>query len=276
MNYIIDRHTLTCTIFVPFACGNNCDFCNTNNIYKDYQYSEEYLNKILNWIEICNQNPIIDSYILTGGEPFFNLNILKVIIDKINKPVYINTTLPLLTNINEIINYININKKIQGINISRQFDNIYNVQICDISYLEKIHKPIKINTIITENDLVDKKIDDFINIYYNLVNQINFRADYMKLNNKDLKTIDNISTFLFNKYKYIRTGSCLICCTQFFYYTNSCTISYHRGLKYSSMTFGDRCYVNDLIIDMYGNIYKDWDFIEDNEFNTWLIEQINS
>ena len=30
MKYYSGRTNLAATIFVPFACGNNCSFCNTN------------------------------------------------------------------------------------------------------------------------------------------------------------------------------------------------------------------------------------------------------
>jgi hypothetical protein len=38
------------------------------------------------------------------------------------------------------------------------------------------------------------------------------------------------------------------------------------------VTTSNRIYVNDIIIDMYGKLYKDWDMKEDVLFNTALNE----
>ena len=37
MKYYSGRTNLAATIFVPVKCGNNCKFCNTNILYKDFE-----------------------------------------------------------------------------------------------------------------------------------------------------------------------------------------------------------------------------------------------
>lgn len=62
-----------------------------------------------------------------------------------------------------------------------------------------------------------------------------------------------------------------VCNSEFYSDDDYKIICYHRGLERSSVTYGERCYVNDILIDMYGNIYKDWDMQNDEEFNRWLM-----
>jgi organic radical activating enzyme len=103
MKYYSGRTNLAATIFVPVKCGNNCKFCNTNILYKDFEYSNDYLLNILYAIDICNNNDKVNEFVITGGEPIMNLEILKVIVDKTQKPVFINTSLPVVDNIDDVI-----------------------------------------------------------------------------------------------------------------------------------------------------------------------------
>jgi organic radical activating enzyme len=118
MKYYSGRTNLAATIFVPVKCGNNCKFCNTNILYKDFEYNEEYLLNMLYAIDMCNNNDKINEFVITGGEPIMNLDILKIIIDRTEKPVYINTSLPIVENINDVIDYINTEDKIKGVSSS--------------------------------------------------------------------------------------------------------------------------------------------------------------
>ena len=85
MKYYSGRTNLAATIFVPVKCGNNCKFCNTNILYKDFEYNEEYLLNMLYAIDMCNNNDKINEFVITGGEPIMNLDILKTIIDRTKK-----------------------------------------------------------------------------------------------------------------------------------------------------------------------------------------------
>lgn len=274
MEYISERKGLACTVFVPFICGNNCEFCNTRSMYDGFHYNDEYLQKILNQIDKCNQSTMVDAFILTGGEPFINLDLLKIIMGRMQKPVSINTTLPYTNNINDVINYINTYKNIKYLSISRQLNMDYNVAVCDNTYLARIHKPIKINAMLTEDMLDDASIDAFINQYKNYCFRMNFRGDYTKTTDTNLKNIDTVSRYFFNRFEYVGSAGCLICYTQQFKTDDDFVITYHRGVPRYSLMFDGRCYISDIIVDMFGNMYKDWDFIEDPTFNEWFLSTI--
>ena len=273
MKYYKGRGNLACTIFVPFKCGNNCPFCNTNSLYDGYTYNEEYLSKIIEWIHYINKNNDVSEFVLTGGEPFFNLQITKRIIDEMEKIVFINTTLPNLKNIDEIIEYINTEDKIRGINISRHICIDYNVSVCDKSIIDKIEKDVRVNCIL-KDDYTKEQIFDFIDYWATPYRMINFRADYRNITTDTLKNSDKWSEFFLNNFFWEVTNNCLVCNSEFYSDEDYKVICYHRGLERSCVTYGERCYVNDILIDIYGNIYKDWDMKNDEEFNNWLKREI--
>lgn len=265
MKYYSGRTNLAATIFVPVKCGNNCKFCNTNILYKDFEYNEEYLINMLYAIDMCNNNDKINEFVITGGEPIMNLDILKTIIDRTEKPVYINTSLPIVENINEVIDYINTEDKIKGVNISRHIGTIHNVKTVGLNYINKITKYVRINCIVNESMLGDNLIE-YINTFATPYRMINLRADYRNVTTDTLKNKDNISKWLLDNYKFEYSNSCLVCNSEFYSDEVSTVVCYHRGLESSCVTTKNRYYVNDVIIDMYGNIYKDWDMIYDDNF----------
>lgn len=269
MLYYSGRGNLACTIFVPFKCGNNCPFCNTNKFYDGYVYDDKYLDGILKWIDYVNKNNDISEFVLTGGEPFFNLGITKKIISRMWKKVFINTTLPKLKNIDEIIDYINSEKKIYGINISRHIGLNYSVGVCGKEIIDKIKKNVRINCLV-KDDYTDKEIFDFIDYWATPHRMINFRADYRNITTDTLKNRDKWSEFFLTNFRYEKSSNCLVCNSEFYSDDVYKVICYHRGLEHSCVIYGNRCYVNDVLIDIYGNIYKDWDMIKDGEFEDWI------
>ena len=271
MRYYKGRDNLACTIFVPFKCGNNCPFCNTKQMYDNFKYSDEYLQKILGWIDVINNNENVTEFVLTGGEPFFNLEITKQIVDRCQKKVFINTTLPNLKNIDEIIEYINNEDKIKGINISRHIGLNYNVAIADKETINKIAKEIRINCILKDEYTKDQLLE-YIDYWVTPYRLINFRADYRNVTTDTLKNRDKWSELFLSIFFWEYTSNCLVCNSEFYSDEEYKVICYHRGLEHSCVIYGERCYVNDILIDMYGNIYKDWDMIEDKNFNEWLNE----
>lgn len=269
MKYYNGRNNLACTIFVPFKCGNNCAFCNSKVMYDNYIFSDEYLNKILENIQLINDVDFVKEFVLTGGEPFFNLDIMKCLIDTMDKGVYINTTFPNVKNIDEIIEYINNEPKILGVNISRHIGIEYPVNVCGIEKINMLNndKSVRINSILTKEHLKNEQsIKDFISYWATPYRLINFRADYRTITTDTLKNVDDIDLWLFNNYQYEFSNNCMVCNSEFFTNDIDVAICYHRGLEHSSVTYGDRCYINDIIINIYGNIFKDWDMIPDNEF----------
>lgn len=263
--YYKGRTNLAATIFVPFSCGNNCNFCNTNILYKDYVFKEEYLHKIIKAIKICNSSNAISEFVITGGEPLMNLDVLKEIINAMEKKVFINTSLPIVNNLDECIDYINNEAKIDGVNISRHINTVHNVKTASLDIIDKIKKYTRINCIVT-NDMLNDKLIDYIYYYATPYRMINLRADYRTINTDTLKNRDNISNWLLNNFKFEYSNNCLVCNSEFYSDEDYVVVCYHRGLEHSCVETTNRIYVNDIIVDMYGNVYKDWDMIEDKLF----------
>ena len=242
IKYYKGRTNLAATIFVPVVCGNNCPFCNTNIIYDGFVFNEKYLNNIIDSIRICNNNDAIQEFVITGGEPIIDLPILKQIIDATEKPVFINTSLPLVDNIDECIDYINNEYKIKGINISRHINTLHNVKTCGIDVINKIKKYIRINCIVKENMLGDKLLE-YIQYYATPYRMINLRADYRTVTLDTLKNRDSISQWLLDNFKYEYSNNCLVCNSEFYSDEVSTVVCYHRGLEQSCVVTNTRIYI---------------------------------
>ena len=267
MKYLVGRRNLACTIFVPFDCDNNCPFCTSKKMYKDIELNPD---KIIEQVKKINNNYDVTEIVLTGGEPFANLDETKKIISAMDKKVFINTTLPMVENIDDVIDYINYEQKIRGLNISRHIGHDFS-GVASIEVIDRIKKPIRINTVINKNFSFDK-FKEFVAKWGNETRMINLRADYTKLDTTSLKARDEIETLLIEEYTYTGSGGCLVCHSSGFQADN-CFIQYHRGLMFSAVKFNKKIYVNDVIITPDGNIYKDWDFVTDYEFNHWIFKE---
>ena len=122
------------------------------------------------------------------------------------------------------------------------------------------------NTVI--NPLFDfDKFLDFCHYWgKNGKRMINLRADYTTIDNLTLKNRDNICDKLLTVADNIGNGGCMVCHENEFLY-DGILISYHRGLKNSSFKINDELmFINDIIITPDGNVYPDWDFVENKEF----------
>lgn len=267
MKFVVGRNNLACTIFVPFDCDNNCPFCTSKKMYKNIKLNPE---KIIENVLKINENPDVTEYVLTGGEPFANLDETKRIINAMEKKCFINTTLPLVKNIHEVIEYINSEPKIKGVNVSRHIGYTFS-GVADLSLIDKIKKPIRINTVINKHFTFDA-FKEFVKEWGSDSRMINLRADYTKLDTTTLKSRDAVEEFLSEEYRFNGAGGCLVCHSSSFEADN-CYVQYHRGLMFSSVRFGEKTYINDVIITPDGNIYKDWDFVDDAEFKKWIIKE---
>jgi len=257
--FVNGRDNLACTIFVPVVCGNNCAFCTSKKDYEGFVYSEEYLNKILSWIYIINENNMVSEFVISGGEPIMDLDILKAIVDACEKPVYINTSLPRVKNIYDVIKFINETDKIKGINISRHIGVKHDVAVYGTDIIDMINKSVRINCLITEQNFSIKKVEQMIEKYATKDNvMVNLRADYRTITDANLKTQDKIFTSLINKYTYLGSSSCLVCNSSHFETDDNKTFCYHRGIEQSAVVTKNKIYVNDIIINMYGDIFYDW------------------
>lgn len=271
--YRIGRGNLSCTIFVPFDCANNCPFCTSKKMYKEMG-DKFNIKGIKVLIEMLNGNPDIKEYVFTGGEPFANILALDELISVAEKPVYINTTLPYENplQMHHIISYINGNRKIKGINISRHI-GVELKNAAKLDDIKKITKPIRINTVI------NKRFDfnafyDFAHYYGGDNRLINLRADYTTITNETLKSRDKVDDFLLQFFEYKGSTSCMVCNSELFIHLESkINISYHRGLEHSSFVLPNTNikFINDVIITPDGRLYSDWDMIEDKQFNVWIL-----
>ena len=271
MNYYKGRNNLACTIFVPFKCGNNCPFCNTKQMYDGFEFSRDKVDAIIDMIEKVNESVYVKEFVITGGEPFFNLPVLKELVSHMKKPVYINTSMPLVNNIDDVIKYINSEDKIESISVSRHMGYTHDVHVCDRETLDYIEKYVRINTVVTENDL--DKIEAFFEYWAAPYRMVNLRADYRTITTDNLKNRDKISQFMLENFQWEYTNGCLVCNSEIYTDGWNRAISYHRGMESSCVTVGERCYVNDVLVDMNGNVYKDWDMKKDEYFEAWLFEK---
>ena len=260
MNFIKGRDNLACTIFVPVICGNNCSFCNTKKDYDGFIYDDKYLTKIINHIKNLNKTHFVSEFVITGGEPFADLDILEKIVNACEKPVFINTSLPKTQKAYNIIKFINENKKVRGVNISRHIGLTHSVPVYGTEIIDMIEKPVRINCLVTEKNFQIHKINELLENYIdnNPNRLLNLRADYRTINDSNLKSRDYIFNQLLDEYEYIGSNGCLACYTSFFNTKNGDKICYHRGIENSSVVTKDKIYVNDIIVDMYGNLYYDW------------------
>ena len=257
--FVNGRDNLACTIFVPVVCGNNCAFCTSKKDYEGFVYSPEYLNKILSWIYIINENKMVSEFVISGGEPIMDLDILKAIVNACEKPVYINTSLPRVKNIYDVIKFINETDKIKGINISRHIGVKHDVAVYGTDIIDMINKSVRINCLITEQNFSVKKLEQMLEKYATKDNiMVNLRADYRTITDANLKTQDKIFTSLINKYTYLGSSSCLVCNSSHFETDDNKTFCYHRGIEQSAVVTKNKIYVNDIIINMYGDIFYDW------------------
>jgi organic radical activating enzyme len=268
MNFIKGRDNLACTIFVPVICGNNCSFCNTKKDYDGFIYDEKYLTKIINHIKNLNKTHFVSEFVITGGEPFADLDILEKIVNACEKPVFINTSLPKTQKAYNIVKFINENQKVRGVNISRHIGLTHSVPVYGTEIIDMIEKPVRINCLVTEKNFQIHKINELLENYIdnNENRLLNLRADYRTINDSNLKSRDYIFNQLLNEYEYMGSNGCLACYTSFFKTQNGDKICYHRGIENSSVVTKDKIYVNDIIVDMYGNLYYDWN--KPLEYNT--------
>lgn len=267
MKYRNGRTNLSATIFVPYDCKNNCPFCTSKADYKDCENFS--IIKIAETIERLNKNPLIQEYVITGGEPFASLLGLSYIINTTKKPVYINTTLP-SENLDNVIDYINKEDKIKGINISRHMNFDFDCVI-SVNDMDRIVKSIRINSVIPDSGLSIAELKNFLSKYGKKKRDINLRANYKIMTADKLKTMYSMSLMLSEYLDYICTESCMVCNSEHYSVNDEFICSYHRGLEKSSVQIGNKCYVNDIIVKQNGSVYKDWDCISDEDFNNWVL-----
>lgn len=275
------RDNLAVTVFVPYDCNNNCHFCTSKSMYRNCTTDK---TKILNIIKNLNKVDIKE-FVITGGEPFSDLDFLQEMIDNINidKDIYINTTLPIIYPTKEILSFIKYNKKIKGLNISRHSNlfiediKIFNSAIFNDDLISMIEKPVKINCVIQNNLSIPQLLERW-NKVENC--RLSLRRDYTKINNSNLKTLkDDVINTLTRYCTYIDHSGCDVCFDVRFSY-DKLNVSYHRGLELSSIQIGNTIIINDIIVKPNGEIYYDWDDktipnLLNTLENEWRVKSIN-
>lgn len=267
MRYISGRDNLSCTVFVPWDCRNHCRFCTTKAMYGQRECD---MDAIRAQIYVVNNNPAIREFVFTGGEPLADIGQLQLLLDATDKPVFVNTTFPTNGNADKLIKFVN-GSKIAGINISRHMDQAFCESVLPYSEFKRIKKPIRLNVVLSGEFNIDAFME-FIaplrGLCKNMV--ICLRADYRKVTKETLKNRDPVFDALMEQFEYAGSSGCMVCNDDRFY-DDDLVVSYHRGLEHSLVVYGDKRYVNDVLVTMDGMVYPDWDMAEDSEFEAWLL-----
>lgn len=267
-NLIPGRQNLSVTVFVPSKCENNCTFCTSKLDYDAYECNiDKVLKKIRKLSKTGFVKECVDSFVLTGGEPFADLDVLEQILDAIpkEKRVYVNTTFPTNTySENELALFVNTHR-IDGVNISRhcetfeQDTKMFSKNIAKDGIVRMLNVPVKINALLKDGSKVEtylKRWESYNNV------SISFRADYREVTRETLRLLSDPildKMYEIGGAQYLRHGGCDVCFDVVFLYNNHMFFSYHRGLESSSVPFGSNLLVNDVIVFQDGVIAYDWD-----------------
>jgi len=270
--YIIGRTNLAVTIFVPYDCPNHCPFCNSK---KEYKNKENFsMEKIIESVNNVVYHNGVKDIVITGGEPFADLEQLQILLDTLkpavlgyHKNLFINTTLPIDAEDEEkVLEFIYKNDSlIKGLNISRHIGFKTNNENNNlVKKLSRSRLKIRINSVLYKDEYSVEEINNFINEYTPICDQISFRADYRKIKTQDdLREIENNSfvSKLFNMRNlfYLSSGGCMVCNNDDFITKDNKIISYHRGMENSLIKKGCYTIINDIVIKQDGKIVIDWD-----------------
>lgn len=265
----------TITVFAPYDCKNNCPFCVTK---KDYAEHSAYCNHSVSTVmsQMCIYGNVHTNcdFVITGGEPFADLNKLDMMIKTIrylnanghNHKLFINTTLPASTGEEKIIKFIDKNTDIiTGINVSRHARKY--VQECDDAIFEKINVPVRINTVLytaEEANEAYKVVERYSN--YDCIDRFQMREDYNDVTFDSLYEIENNEVFANIVNAFNPTDN-----LQQFFVDNAVTvdnfrwncritdmIDYHKTLPFSTVYLGGKFQINDILITPSGKVMDDW------------------
>lgn len=284
--YQIGRENISATIFVPYDCTNRCNFCTTKMLYKDPIDFDKSFEKIKSHVDTLLSYGVT-IFTLTGGEPLADIERCRKIINYIydrayfkrELQIYVNTSLPKGEGVENIVNYLNDPEShISGISISRhrqtwEQDLKLLANVFNDDEIKLITRPsVRINCLATRMIDPGKFIDRFKD--HNVA--INFRANYMKVNSENLHQKDDFFASLNELYQHVEHTECKVCDTDvFFDHDSGRDIYYHKGIYTTKVEFDDHVEVNDFVIDMFGNAYIDWIFVEENELTGEILISIN-
>lgn len=269
LRLIIGRSNLSITVFVPWDCKNNCPFCTTKPLYSSMTLSLS--NVIASLKELLKTD--IREIVITGGEPFSNLEgldrILETICEHDGKKVYINTSFPKKTQNEKTIELIEKYRCfVHGINVSRH-NGISSYE--DHLFLRSVdcRIPVRINHIVDETTAKHMTNDDIEKLIYDasfVSSSLCFRYDYRKVRDTEqLKSIHSNDflnrLFEMESISYVNSHGCLVCNTDVFRYKQGMRdydVLFHRGIQRTFIRTSMYGIINDIVLFPNGVVRLDW------------------
>ena len=269
LRLIVGRSNLSITVFVPWDCENKCPFCTTKSLYSSMDLS--LTNVIASLKELLKTD--VREVVITGGEPFSNLEgldqILSTIYEHESKKVYINTTFPKKTQNEKTLELIEKYRCfVRGINVSRH-NGISSDE--DRLFIRSVdcRIPVRINHIVDETNAKHMTNDDLEKLIYDVSFvslSLCFRYDYRKiLDTEQLKSIHNNDflnrLFEMESLSYVNSRGCLVCNTDVFGYKRGVRdydVLFHRGTQHTFVRTSMYGIINDIIVFPNGTVRLDW------------------
>ena len=278
MKYKIEagRNNLALTIFVPWNCSKNCNFCTTKKEYNQELSNIKYIKRLMN--RTLKKITFITDIVISGGEPLDNINDLYYLIKDIDKTkyhIFVNTSFPKIEESNLDV-FKKIIKLVDGFNVSRHFQHNYE-HFCSFEEIQELidfKSKVRIN-ILLQHQIDTLKIKEFIPFldYIEKIKSYGFfdiqlRANYLKTSvNEDTEFTlhdddDKTSLYLKSAYensvmKFHKSG-CPVCSTISIPYNDFSIISYHKGLSSTLIKKDNHYQVNDVIIMPNCKLKLDW------------------
>ena len=269
LRLIVGRSNLSITVFVPWDCENKCPFCTTKSLYSSMDLS--LTNVIASLKELLKTD--VREVVITGGEPFSNLEgldqILSTIYEHESKKVYINTTFPKKTQNEKTLELIEKYRCfVRGINVSRH-NGISSDE--DRLFIRSVdcRIPVRINHIVDETTAKHMTNDDLEKLIYEasfVSSSLCFRYDYRKvIDTEQLKSIHSNGflnrLFEMESISYVHSRGCLVCNTDVFGYKRGVRdydVLFHRGTQHTFVRTNVYGIINDIIVFPNGTVRLDW------------------
>ena len=190
MKYKIEsgRNNLALTIFVPWNCTKNCNFCTTKKEYNQELSNIKDIKRLMN--RTLKKITFITDIVISGGEPLDNINDLYYLIKDIDKSkyhIFVNTSFPKIEESN-FDNFKKFVKLVDGFNVSRHFQHNYE-HFCSFEEIQELinfESKVRIN-ILLQHQIDTLKIKEFIPFldYIEKIKSYGFfdiqlRANYLK------------------------------------------------------------------------------------------------
>jgi len=273
--YKIGRNDITATILVPRDCGYSCHFCD-KCVKKDDHLEKDAVIKMLDVLFLLDG---VSGVTFSGGEPLFYpkedlIDIIKYA-TKRNKLSFLNTVYsnnPLLRiePVEDVI-FSLLEEGLAGISISRHgrteeedrlfFSNdiMSDKLIFELGKEYGSTKSLRINCTV---DPADKYFDPepYIKRWKGSGFKINFRQNY----NKTLRLgyIEDLPYKVTSRRLYACDG-CEVCWTGGFS-SDDGYFNFHQGFA-NTLIKDDKgdVLIHDFIINKYGQVYLDWDMIQE-------------